>query len=240
MPYLKSLGDTYGQATGYTGLVHPSEGNYIAAASGQGADTCGMRNPSPGACPQPGQTVFGQALAAGLTAKTYAESMTANCLHANTGSYAVRHNPWPYFPAEADACAELDVPLGTTTGGALADDIGQGTLPNAGMVVPDVDNDAHDGTPQQADAWLSRWLPLLMAGPDYQAGRLAIVVTFDEGVGANQNVPFVLVSPEQSGRVVTGAFDHYALCRMFADVLGVPPLNAAADAPDLAAAFGLR
>jgi acid phosphatase len=240
MPYLNSLGETYGQATGYTGLVHPSEGNYVAAASGQGADTCGKRNPSPSACPQPGHTVFGQALAAGLTAKTYAESMTSNCLHANTGAYAVRHNPWPYFPAEASECAALDVPLGTTSAGALLTDTVQGTLPNAAMVVPDVDHDAHDGTPRQADDWLARWVPLLMAGPDYQAGRLAIVVTFDEGVGSDQNVPFVLVSPEQSGRVVAGAYDHYALSRLFSEVLGTEPLNAAADAPSLATAFGLR
>ena len=78
-----------------------------------------------------------------------------------------------------------------------------------------------------------------MAGPDYQAGRLAIVVTFDEGIGTNQNIPFVVVHPSLDNVVVTQAYDHYGLTRMYDDVLGVPPLNAAATHPGLKAAFGL-
>jgi PKD repeat protein len=239
MPYFKSLSNTYGKATAFSGLVHPSEGNYIAIASGQGANTCGLTNPLPGACAQPGGTVYGQALTAGKAAKIYAESMTSNCQKTNNTLYAVRHNPWPYFPAEASSCSALDVPLGTTTGGALASDIDTGALPNASMVVPNLQNDLHDGTPDQADAWLQLWMPRLMSGPDYQAGRLAIVITFDEGIGANQNVPFVVVHPTLNNAVVTQPFDHYALTRMYDDVLGVPPLNAAATHPGLKDAFGL-
>jgi acid phosphatase len=240
MPYYKSLSTTYGRATAFSGLVHPSEGNYIAIASGQGADTCGLNNPLPAACSQPGGTIYGQALAAGKTAKVYAESMTSNCKKTNNDSlYAVRHNPWPYFPAEASSCNAFNVPLGTSTSGALASDIDAGTLPNASMVVPNLQNDLHDGTPEQADAWLQLWIPRLMNGADYQAGRLAIVITFDEGIGANQNIPFVVIHPSMNNTVVTQPFNHYALTRMYDDVLGVAPLNAAASHPGLKDAFGL-
>jgi acid phosphatase len=196
-----------------------------------------LRDPLPAACPQPGRTVFGQALGAGKTAKSYAETMTSNCKKSNNTGYAARHNPWVYFPAEAAACSQRDVPLSNSTS-ALRTDARNGTLPNAGMVIPNLTNDAHDGSLLQADSWLRNWMPIVMAGPDYQAGRLAVVVVFDEG-SSTQTVPFVVVSPRESHRVVAGAFNHYALCRLFDDVLGVAPLNAAAGAPGLAVAFGL-
>jgi hypothetical protein len=107
------------------------------------------------------------------------------------------------------------------------------------MVIPNLNNDAHDGSLQMADDWLAAWIPTIMAGPDYQDGKLAIVVTFDEGIGANQNIPFVVVHPSLSGVVVPQAFDHYGLTRMYDDVLGVAPLNAAATHPGLRDAFGL-
>ena len=239
MPYLKSLSTQYGTATGYTGLVHPSLGNYLAMVSGQGVGTCGLRDPLPGPCPQPGPTVFGRALAAGHTATTYAESMITPCQATNSARYAARHNPWVYFTAEGSVCAAHDVPLGTTTAGALRSDIDAGALPNAGMIVPDLVNDAHDGTLGQADDWLHRWMPLIMAGPDYRAGRLAVVITFDEGTGANQNVPFVVVHPSVTGTVVTAGYTHYGLGRLYTDVLGLSPLGAGATEPGLRAAFGL-
>ena len=107
------------------------------------------------------------------------------------------------------------------------------------MVIPNLNNDAHDGSLLEADNWLASWIPAVMAGPDYQAGRLAIVVTFDEGIGANQNIPFVVVHPRRQRRRHAGRIDHYGLTRMYDDVLGVPPLNAAATHPGLKAAFGL-
>jgi hypothetical protein len=237
MPYLASLAGTYGKATHYVGVVHPSLGNYLAATSGQGAGTCGMRDPSPAACPQPGRTVFGQALGAGRTAKSYAEAMTSNCKKTGNPGYVAHHNPWVYFPAEAASCGRLDVPLSSSTS-ALRTDARNGTLPNAGMVIPNMTNDAHNGTLAQADGWLRTWVPIVLAGPDYQAGRLAVVVVFDEGT-SSQTVPFVVVNRRESHRIVTGAFNQYSLCRMYDDVLRLPPLNAAARAPGLATAFGL-
>jgi phosphatidylinositol-3-phosphatase len=239
MPYLASLSDKYGKATGYSGLVHPSLGNYLAAVSGQGAGTCGLNDPLPAACPQSGSSVFGQAIRAGKTAGSYEESMSSNCERTNAGSYAARHNPWAYFTDETAMCQQGDVPLGSTTSGALLSDVRGGTLPNASLVTPNLLDDAHSGTLQQADSWLAQWMPVIMAGPDYQSGRLAIVITFDEGIGTDQTVPFVLVHPSVSHQVVSAPFDQYALCRLYDDVLGVPALNAAAGEPGLGAAFGL-
>ena len=238
MPYLKSLSTRYGTANRYTGLVHPSLGNYLAMVSGQGTGTCGLRDPLPARCPQAGATVFGRALSAGRTATTYAESMVTPCQTTNSARYAARHNPWAYFTNERSVCKAHDVPMGTPTSGALRSDINAGTLPNAGLMVPNLVNDAHDGTLGQADAWLRTWLPQIMAGPDYRSGRLAVVITFDEGTGTNQNVPFVGVHPSLSRKVFATRYTHNSLSRLYTDVLGLSPLGAAATAPGLRAALG--
>lgn len=107
------------------------------------------------------------------------------------------------------------------------------------MIVPNLRHDAHDGTLGQADAWLRTWMPQIMAGRDYRSGRLAIVVTFDEGAGANQNIPFVMVHPSAAKKVVTTRYTHFGLSRLYTDVLGVSSLGAGSTEPGLGASFGL-
>jgi len=79
MPFLSAMATQYAYATGYTAVSHPSLPNYLALSGGSTFGITDDRDPS--AHPIPGQSVFGQALAAGKTAKVYAESMppTARC-----------------------------------------------------------------------------------------------------------------------------------------------------------------
>lgn len=236
MPYLFSLAKSHAYATNYTAIRHPSEPNYIAIAAGSTLGDTSDHNP---AWQTSGQSVFGQAVAAGRTAKVYAESMTSNCQLSNHSPYAVKHNPWPSFSDERSACQAGNVPAGSPSSGALHNDIQAGTLPNAGMLVPNLDNDAHDGSLGTADTWLKNWLGQAMAGPDYRSGRLVIVVTADEDNGSQGNkVLTVLIHPNQNGQVVTTALDHYSLAGFYDAVLGTPRLRNAASAPNLAAAFG--
>ena len=79
-----------------------------------------------------------------------------------------------------------------------------------------------------------------MSGPDYRAGRLAIVVTADEDDGSQGNtVLTVVVHPSQHGDVVTTPLSHLSLSRLYTEVLGVPRCARAATAPSMAAAFHL-
>lgn len=237
MPYLWSLARRYGQATAWSDIGHPSLPNYLAIFAGSAFADPQDCLPAPG-CTYPGPSVFGQAIARGKTARAYEESMPAPCDLSNSGNYDVNHNPWAYFPGEASLCRSQDVPAGTVTGGALASDIRHGSLPAVGLVTPNLINDAHNGTLADADAWLRAWIPVLMSGPDWLEGRLAIVVVFDEGE-TTDTVPFVIMAPGVSGAVVRQPADHYALTRLIGDVAGTPPLRRAAGAPDLAPAFGL-
>jgi phosphatidylinositol-3-phosphatase len=236
MPYTFALAQTYGYATRYTAITHPSLPNYIAMVSGQ---TYGITDDgSPKAHVLRGPTVFGQAIAAGKTAKTYAEGMTTNCQQVKAGLYRVKHNPWSYFLDERALCATNDAATGTSaSGGLLAADITAGTLPNVGMVVPDLCNDAHDCPLSIADNWFEGFMERIFAGPDWASGRLAVVLTADEASGSN-TVLTVVIHPSQNHRVVTTPLTHYSLARFYADVAGVPYLANAATAPSMSAAFG--
>jgi acid phosphatase len=238
MPYLWHLAQRYGYASDYTAITHPSLPNYLAIFSGSAFNDPPDCSPGPG-CSYPGPSVFAQALAMGKTARAYQESMPAPCDRSDSGNYAVRHNPWAYIPAEAAACRAGDVPAGTPSGGALASDVRAGTLPNVGLLTPNLIHDAHDGTLGQADAYLRQWVPVIMSGPDWRYHRLAIAVVFDEGETTNQ-VPFVLIAPGLSGTVIHQPLDHYALTRLIDSVISAPLLRRAAGAPDLAKQFGLN
>jgi acid phosphatase len=99
MPFLSGVATQYTYATGYNAVSHPSLPNYLALSGGSTFGVTDDRDPS--AHPLAGQSVFGQALAAGKTATVYAESMPTNCAVSNSGNYAVRHTAWPYYGRRA-------------------------------------------------------------------------------------------------------------------------------------------
>jgi acid phosphatase len=240
MPYLASLARTYGYASNYRANRHPSLPNYLALAGGS---TFGVADDeAPARHPLRGSSVFDQAVARGLTAKTYAESMPSNCRLTPYGKYAVKHNPWAYFadPRPRANCARYDVPAGTPNAGAFRDDIARGTLPNVGMLIPNMCNDGHDCPLSTADGWLHGWLPIVMNGPDYKAGRLAIVVTFDEDDYTEANtVLTVVVSPYTKKVVSTTAYTHYSWTHYAEQVIGSAALRNAAAATSLRPAFSI-
>jgi phosphatidylinositol-3-phosphatase len=234
MPYTAGLAKRYGYATDYRGIRHPSLPNYIAITGG---DTYGIADDAaPSRHPVDGQSVFGEALGAGKTAALYADGMQGSCATEDGGDrYAVKHNPWAYYVRERAACTAGDQPMR-----ALAPAVRQGRLPNAGMVVPNLCHDAHDCSLSGADAWIRSELELVLAGPDWRSGHLAVVITADEDDHhAHNNVLTVVVHPSQQGNVVSSPLNHYSLSGLYSDVVGAPPLKNAADAPSMAEAFGL-
>jgi hypothetical protein len=238
MPYLWSLARQFGRATSWSDVGHPSLPNYLAIFGGSAFNDPQDCLPVPG-CTYSGPSVFGQAIAHGASARAYEESMPTACDRSNSGNYDVNHNPWTYFPDESRLCRVGDVPAGTVRAGALLNDVRDGSLPTVGMVTPNLIHDGHDGTLAQADAWLRSWVPALISGADWRAGRLAIVVVFDEGETTEQ-VPFVILQPGVSHRVIRQALNHFALTRLIDEIAGVPPLREAAHGADLVPILGLH
>jgi phosphatidylinositol-3-phosphatase len=235
MPYTFSVAQRYGYATAYHALTHPSLGNYLAIAGGSTFGVVDDRDPV--AHQLHGPSVFSQALVAGRTATLYAEGMPGTCAQDSGGDqYVVRHNPWTYFIDDRAACAQYDLPVTR-----LSPDIDAQRLPNVGMVIPNLCNDAHDCSLATADEWMRTTVEELLAGPDWRSGRLAIVITADEDDhNADNQVLTVVLHPGLQHVVVDAPLTHLSLSRFLSEVLHQPPLREAADATSLGAAFGLR
>jgi hypothetical protein len=233
MPWTYALAQRNGYATAYRAMTHPSLPNYLAIAGGSTFGVTDDQDPS--AHPLSGPSVFGAALHAGLSARVYADSMTSPCSLTSANRYLARHNPWTYFVDERAECNTFDTSLDR-----LAGDVRTGNLPDAGMVVPDVCHDAHNCSLAIADAWLRQEVGLALSGPDFRAGRLAIVVTADEDDGSQDNtVLTVVVHPSVQGVVTSRPLSQLSLSRLYTEVLGVAPLRQAAAAPSMATAFHL-
>jgi hypothetical protein len=125
----------------------------------------------------PAPSIFGQ----GETWKAYEENMPSNCSPADSGEYAVRHNPPPYYTSLTD-CSTFDVPYTQ-----LAGDLSNGTLPAFSFVTPNLIDDMHDGTIADGDTWLSNNLPVIFNSLEYQSGSTAVFVTWDEGEGGTSD-----------------------------------------------------
>jgi len=202
-PYLNQLATAYGSATamnaGYP-VGCPSLAAYILMTSGSTHGICDDKGPKHH--PLPGDNIFAQVAAAGLTWRNYAESAPHPCARNSSPDsvFLVRHTPPTYYLSEQSRCLTSDLPLGTGTRGALHDDIAAGTLPAYAFVSPDACHDMH-GAPSCAggmieggDAWLAQWVPQILTGPDFRTGRLLIIITWDEGSRRSNHIPTLLLS----------------------------------------------
>jgi acid phosphatase len=233
MPYAYALAKRYGYATSYYATTHPSLPNYLAMASGSTFSVKDDKSPS--SHPLKGQTVFGQAIVRGKTAKTYAESMTSNCQTSNTGKYYVKHNPWAYYVDERSLCNKYDVPFTK-----FSADVYAGRLPNIGMVIPNICNVAHDCSLGTADKWVKALFASISQGPDWKSGHLLVILTADEDdKNHNNNILTVMVHPSLNGKVVTAYLNHYSLTKLYSEVVGASPLRNGANARSLSSSFGL-
>lgn len=233
-PFENSLAKQCGLATNDNGVSHPSLPNYLAATGGS---TFGVTDDgSPSAHQISANSIFGQLGQAGLTWRSYNESMPRNCDTSPSGEYAVKHNPATYYVALRTACGINDVPLG----GVLDRDISAGSLPSFSFVTPNLCNDTHDCAVRVGDEWLAIWIPKILAGPNYTSGNTLVIITWDEAEGSSNRIPTIVIGPSvPAGTVATQRFDHYALLRTTEDIFGLPHLQAAASAPSMAGAFGL-
>jgi phospholipase C len=244
-PYINALAKECGLATNYHNISHPSLPNYVGATAGLGLASITQFtsdcNPS-ASCSTAKPSIFGQ----GETWKAYEESMPSNCAPANSGEYAVRHNPPPYFTT-LSGCATFDVPYPK-----LATDLSSGNLPAFSFVTPNLIDDMHDGTVADGNTWLSTNLPVIFNSSEYKSGTTAVFVTWDEGEGGTSNncarntidigchVATLVISPSTKvGTKSHTLFNHFSLLRTAEDLLGLPELGLAKTNASMASAFNL-
>jgi phospholipase C len=235
-PYITRVAGRCGKAVDYDAVTHPSLPNYIAMTAGS---TGGITTDCNG-CRTNVPSIFRQLVRSGRAWRGYAESMPTPCLRADSGRYLMRHNPAVYFHHLGGTCPTSDLPMGTPARGALRHALRKNALPAYAFLTPDACHDMHDCPKSAGDAWLRSWLPMILANTSYRNGQMVVFLTFDEGVGADQRVATVVLSPYvQAGTVSHAHFTHYSLIRTAENLLGLPLLGRARTAAGMRRAFGI-
>ena len=223
-PYINKLATENALATNYQAITHPSLPNYIALTSGTTAgitDDC-----SPGStCTARVANIADSIEKSGRTWKMYAESMPAPCTPEDSAPYAVRHNPFMYYPAITNnhtSCAAHDVPLAQ-----LSQDLKTPTtLPNYVFISPNICNDMHDCPVATGDAWLSHLVPEILASPAFTTQNSLLVITWDEGEGDNNTISTIFAGPAARPRYKSSqAYNHYSLLHTIENLWGLAPLT---------------
>lgn len=236
-PFINGLAAKCGSATAMTAESHPSLPNYVAMTSGSLQGVTDDAGPS--AHPLDVPSIFSQLHGdwRGLD-----ESMTTNCEQKNDGNYAVRHNPAAYYTNIRNVCDHRDVPLEVPLPDRL--DLSAKFT----FVTPDVCDDMHStcggsGTADElrrGDAFLSGLMAKIINSNEYQNGRTAVFLTWDEGVGAENRIATLVIAPSVPAGTTSGIpFNHYSMLRTTEDMLGLPHLGAAETATSMRGAFGL-
>jgi phosphatidylinositol-3-phosphatase len=233
-PFINALADHFATAADYhDSYVHPSEPNYFWMVSGQNFGV--LDDGDPGAHHiDTSSHLVDQIERAGLTWRSYQESMGAPCGLSSHGRYAAKHNPFVYFNDVNgwDGTAyhpELRCSQHVVDYTALDADIAAGTVPRYAFITPNLDDDMHDGSIAQGDAWLANEIPKLMATTAYKNGGV-IFLMWDEGGGAPvaDDPPFIAISPHAAPGMKSNVnYDTTSYLMTVQSILGVDVLPCA-------------
>ncbi|HEY1897584.1 MAG TPA: alkaline phosphatase family protein [Terracidiphilus sp.] len=240
-PHLNALIGLGALATHYYADTHPSIGNYFMLTTGQT-----LTNNDSSTTVWNVDNIARRMLAAKVPFKVYAEGITNGYLGGNTGLYVIRHNPFAMLSDVAGSQQAADAVLWPFT--QFTADEASHTLPEFSFVVPDVNDDAHNGTPLQADDWLqANVIGPLSGDPAFQPGGDGIlIVVFDEALDTDTthgggHVAVVFWGPNVKAdfkQTSTTIFQHESMLRTVIEALGLSnPPGAAANAPTMAEFF---
>lgn len=196
MPYFNSLIAHYALASQYYSAQHSSLPALMWLVAGQAVTL----DNSTTSCFNV-DNVVRELLVQGLTWKAYEEDLPYPGFQGLTfANYVRRHNPLIDF---TDACTATQA-LNSVPYTQLAIDMLTNQVPNYVYITPNLQDDAHDGTLAQADLWLSRQLPEILARPEFQPGGDGMLfITFDESDLSTDNRCSSLISEGCGGRIAT-------------------------------------
>ncbi len=219
-PFMNQLASYGALMTQSYAETHPSEPNYLALFAG---DTFGLQTDAcpvnAGAAPNLGSEL----LAAGYRFASFSEDLPAVGSPAcSAGKYARKHAPWTNF---TNIPPETSLPFSAFN--ARSD---YASLPTVSFVVPNLDNDMHDGTIAQADAWLATNLT------GYANWALAnnslLIVTWDEDDnGADNRIPTMIYGAHVRPGQYPETISHYNVLSTIEQMYGLPKTGLAANAP---------
>nr|WP_231995920.1 alkaline phosphatase family protein [Mycobacterium sp. 852002-51163_SCH5372311] len=222
-PFINALAAGGAMMTQSFAETHPSQPNYLALFAG---DTFGLTKNT---CPVNGGTLpnlGSELLAAGYTFAGYAEDLpAAGSPVCSAGKYARKHVPWANFsnipPANSLPFSAFPPPGNYSS------------LPTVSFVIPNNDNNMHDGSVTQGDAWLGRQLSGYANWA--KANNSLLILTWDEDDGGSRNqIPTVIYGAHVQPGSYTEQINHYNVLATLQQMYGLPKTGKAANAPVIA------
>ncbi len=206
--------------------THPSEPNYLALFAG---NTFGVTKDScpvnAGAAPN----LASELLAAGYTFAGFSEGLPAvGSPVCSAGKYARKHVPWANFTnvPPADSLPFSAFPTGNYA-----------ALPTVSFVIPDNDDNMHDGSIARGDAWLNQKLSGYANWA--VANNSLLIVTWDEDDGGPRNqIPTVFYGAHVRPGTYGEQISHYNVLSTLEQMYGLPKTGYAANAPAITDIWG--
>ena len=236
MPYFNSLASQYGLATQYFANAHPSLPDYMVLTTGL---TETLDDNFAGTISD--DNVVRELVKAGKTWKSYAESLPSpGYIGGDSSLYARRHNPFTYLSdVQNDSSQAANIVPFTQ----FATDLANDSLPQYSFIVPNLMDDAHDGSLAQADAWLQTNIAPLLASSAFQSSGL-VIITFDEGSqsdivhGGGQVATLIISSTSKKGFHSQTLYQHQSVLRLILSGSGIETFpGTSATAPDMTEFF---
>jgi phosphatidylinositol-3-phosphatase len=222
-PYINRLASSGALMARSFAVAHPSEPNYLALFSGS---TQGVTSD---ACP----VDFGKSpnlaaalLSKGFTFKAFSDSLPSRgSTTCRSGAYARKHNPWADWQEKGGFPAADNLPFTSFPAGP-----DYGSLPTVCWVIPNLDNDMHDGTIGDGDAWLQKNLGAYAQWCGSHNSLL--ILTWDEDdkeTTANQILTVFYGAGVRAGKY-DEVINHYSVLRTILEWFHLPAFNEAAKA----------
>src|SRR5881396_415 len=230
--YMTALADAYSISLqdNYCN-VNPSLPNYLCLSGGTDFGCAGYDgDPNSNACTNSAwnsENIIDRIVGGGLTWKAYMEGMPSNCYGANSGDYAVRHNPFVYYNdivSDPTRCARI-VPAGAADSALINDLASTTTASNYMWLTPNKCNDMHSCPIGTGDAYLADLVQRILSSPVFTSERAALLITFDEGYGEPIYTVWAgrVVKPAYTSSV---AYDHFSVLATIESNWNLPNLTA--------------
>lgn len=240
-PNLNRLISRGALATKYFANAHPSIGNYFMLTTGQvltnNDDSTRVWNVD---------NLARRMLEYGTQFRIYAEGIWRGDTGDNAGAYLVRHDPFAMLSDIADNHAVAEAKMWPFT--QFAADVRDGGLQGFSYIVPDVYHDAHSASPEEADAWLEKYVvePLSVRPAFEPGGDGILIVDFDEAADSDTRygggqVAAVFWGPQVKAGYAqksSTVYQHQSMLRTVMEALHLPnPPGKAAGAPAMGEFF---
>jgi len=227
-PYINILAsDSLGALfTNYYAVTHPSQPNYLWLYSGNNQGVTNDNTPAD--TPFTTLNLGAELLHAGYSFCGYAEDLPYIGSQAATSSaYARKHNPW------------VNWQNGSTNG--IPDSVNMpmssfpdnySTLPKIGIVIPNLNDDMHNGTIAQADTWLKNNLDGYIQWA--KSHNSLFILTFDEDENTEGNrVATIFVGSMVKHGHYARLLNHINLLRTLEDMYTLAHAGSSADSTSI-------